>query len=170
MKTIWMSCSTQKYNINCVDLRIWIEFQLRALSERKSLLRVESSLQDIRTCTMHVICSWSKVFFFAKMNNSLKKYCCFLQTCYFASKVFRSQVSLPYNLSFNFNFSIFKEGRRDDVPQNEYENNIFVIFNWFSVQDTHTHVQNTFCKRCAMLDPPSLLYIYPVMPCTVFMV
>ena len=68
-------------------------------------------------------------FFFAKMNNSLKKYCCFLQTCYFASKVLRSQVSLTYNLSFNFNFNIFKEGRRDDEPQNEYENNPFVIFN-----------------------------------------
>ena len=128
MKTIWISCSTQKYNINCVDLRTSIEFQLRALSERKSLLRAESSLQDITTCTIQVMCSWYKLFF-AKMNNSLKKYCCFLQTCFFASKVFRSQVSLPYNLSFNFNFNIFKEGRRDDEPQNEYENNPFVIFN-----------------------------------------
>ena len=118
MKTIWMSCSTQNYNINCVDLRISIEFQSRALSERKSLLRVESSLQDITTCTIQVMCSWYKLFF-AKMNNSLKKYCCFLQTCFFASKVFRSQVSLPYNLSFNFNFNIFKEGRRDDEPQHE---------------------------------------------------
>ena len=135
MKSTWISCSTQKYNINCVDLRISIEFQLRALSERKSLLRAESSLQDITTCTIHVMCSWYKLFF-AKMNNSLKKYCCFLQTCYFASKVFWSQVSLPYNSSFNF-------------------------MHMFRMH---------FVKDCAMLDSPYLLYIYPVMPCTVFMV
>ena len=128
MKTIWMSCSTEKYNINCVDLRISIEFQLRPLSERKvfSGLKVHSKISQHAQCTW---CAAGPKFFFAKMNNSLKKYCCFFQTCYFASKVLRSQVSLTYNLSFNFNFNIFKEGRRDGEPQNEYENNPFVIFN-----------------------------------------
>ena len=52
--------------------------------------------------------------------------------------------------------------------------NLFVIFNShliFNIRHSLMHMFRIhFVKDCAMLDPPYLLYIHPVMPCTVFMV